>query len=382
MDVRDPAHPKKKFNTSTGRPNGAWGRGGTTLGPRGIYVMTADGPFDPAMNLFGESFMIFNPKTLEVVDYYTPKNWEYLNEKDLDLGASSPLVFNFKNWELVAGIAKEGVMYLLDGKSLGGTLDGVWADESNGIHARVRYQRADGATLTLRSDVPARLLRGHRELVSIKSQDGTLLAGRMLDAGSQEVSAVMGRGVTAWRTTAARFIALGIEHILSGYDHLLFLAGLLVVIRRWRDVIQTITAFTVAHSITLALAALGLVTVPARIVEPLIAASIVYVGVENLVGNIDASRWKLTFGFGLVHGFGFATALGDLGIGRAGLAVALPLASFNLGVEIGQVAVALALVPLFATMSATSASRVRFASAGSLIVVLAGSYWLLERLGL
>ena len=64
--------------------------------------------------------MIFNPKTMEVVDYYTPKNWEYLNEKDLDLGSSGPLVFNFKNWELVAGIAKEGVMYLLDGKSLGG----------------------------------------------------------------------------------------------------------------------------------------------------------------------------------------------------------------------------------------------------------------------
>jgi hypothetical protein len=96
MDVRDPAHPRKKFNTSTGRPNGAWGRGGTTLGPRGIYVMTADGPFDASMNLFGESFMIFNPKTLEVVDYYTPKNWEYLNEKDLDLGASSPLVFSFR----------------------------------------------------------------------------------------------------------------------------------------------------------------------------------------------------------------------------------------------------------------------------------------------
>ena len=120
MDVRDPAHPRKKFNTSTGRPNGAWGRGGSTLGPRGLYVMTADGPFDPKTNQFGETFMIFNPKTMEIVDYYTPKNWEYLNEKDLDLGASSPLVFNFKNWELVAGIAKEGVMYLLDGKSLGG----------------------------------------------------------------------------------------------------------------------------------------------------------------------------------------------------------------------------------------------------------------------
>jgi outer membrane protein assembly factor BamB len=120
IDVKDPAHPKKKFNTSTGRPNGAWGRGSTTLGSRGIYVMTADGAIDPSSNLFGESFMIFNPKTMEVVDYYTPKNWQYLNEKDLDLGSASPLVFNFRNWEIVAGIAKEGVMYLLDGKSLGG----------------------------------------------------------------------------------------------------------------------------------------------------------------------------------------------------------------------------------------------------------------------
>jgi outer membrane protein assembly factor BamB len=120
IDVKDPAHPRKKFNTSTGRPNGAWGRGSTTVGPRGIYVMTADGAIDPSSNLFGESFMIFDPKTMGVVDYFTPKNWQYLNEKDLDLGSASPLVFSFRNWQLVAGIAKEGVLYLLDGKSLGG----------------------------------------------------------------------------------------------------------------------------------------------------------------------------------------------------------------------------------------------------------------------
>jgi hydrogenase/urease accessory protein HupE len=278
-------------------------------------------------------------------------------------------------------LALDSIVLRIDGGSLGGTLDGLWTDESSGVHARVVYQLAAGATLSLRSDVPARLLRGHRELVSVKSQDGTLLAERMLDARTNEVSATVGRRVTTWQTTAFRFIALGIEHILTGYDHLLFLAGVLVVIRRWRDVIQTITAFTIAHSITLALATLGLVTVPARIVEPLIAASIVYVGVENLVRNPDASRWKVTFGFGLIHGLGFATALGDLGIGGRGIAVALPLASFNAGVEIGQVAVALALVPLFTKLSATPASRLRFASAGSLIVVLAGSYWLVERLG-
>jgi len=282
--------------------------------------------------------------------------------------------------DAVGRLALDAVDVRSDGTSLGRTLDRMWTDESNGVHARVIYQSAAGATLTLRSDVPARLLRGHRELVSIKSPDGTLLAERMLDARSSEVAASMERQVTTWWTTATRFIALGVEHILTGYDHLLFLAGVLVVIRRWRDVIQTITAFTVAHSTTLALAALGLVTVPARFVEPLIAASIVYVGVENLVRNVDASRWKLTFGFGLVHGLGFATALGDLGVGGPGIAVALPLASFNAGVEIGQVAVALALVPIFTRMSATPASRLRVAFAGSLIVVLAGGYWLVERL--
>ena len=96
-----------------------------------------------------------------------------------------------------------------------------------------------------------------------------------------------------------------------------------------------------AHSITLALATTGLLLIPGRIVEPLIAASIVYVGIENLVRGVQGSRWKLTFGFGLVHGLGFATVLRDLGIGTNGNgAIALPLASFNAGVEIGQMAVA------------------------------------------
>jgi len=134
MDIKDPTHPtKKKFNTSVGRPNGAWGRGALTLGPRGMYAMTADGPFDPAANLFGETFLILDPRTLELVDYYTPSNWEYLNAKDLDLGSSTPLVFPFRNWDLVAGIAKEGVMYLLDSKSIGG------ADHHTPLYVSPRY---------------------------------------------------------------------------------------------------------------------------------------------------------------------------------------------------------------------------------------------------
>ena len=105
---------------------------------------------------------------------------------------------------------------------------------------------------------------------------------RMLDAASGDVATDISAVGGGTSSSAVRFLLLGIEHILTGYDHLLFLAGVLVVLRGWRDVVQTITAFTVAHSITLALATTGLVVVPGRIVEPLIAASIMYVGIENL----------------------------------------------------------------------------------------------------
>ncbi len=144
--------------------------------------------------------------------------------------------------------------------------------------------------------------------------------------------------------------------------------------------IRTITAFTVAHSLTLLLAATGLLVVPGRIVEPLIAASIVYVGVENLVRPAQGCRWKLTFGFGLVHGLGFATALRDLGVTSAVERSRCPVASFNAGVEAGQVAVAALLVPLFWGLSTWPVSQVRFAAVWSVLVAVAGSYWLFERI--
>src|SRR4029078_3562306 len=203
----------------------------------------------------------------------------------------------------------------------------------------------------------------------------------MLDAPAEDVATDISAVGSAPRSAAVRFLLLGVEHILTGYDHLLFLAGVLVVLRGWRDVVQTITAFTVAHSITLALATAGLVAVPGRIVEPLIALSIVYVGIENLVRGVQGTRWKLTFGFGLVHGLGFATALRDLGGGGNGNgAIAIPLASFNAGVEIGQMAVAALLVPVFWWLVARPISRIRFAAAWSVLVIAAGSYWLVERI--
>ncbi len=282
--------------------------------------------------------------------------------------------------DAVGQLAPQFIQIRLDERPLDRPIESISIDATGGVRVTLIYRATVGSRLSVRSGIVGRLARGHRELLSIRAEDGAVLAERMLDAESNEGVANVAEATRDAGSLFIRFCALGIRHILTGYDHLLFLAGLLVVARRWRDVLKTITAFTVAHSITLALATTGVVNAPSRIVEMLIAASIVYVGVENLVRSVQGSRWKLTFGFGLIHGLGFATALRDLGIGAGGAAVSLPLASFNAGVEMGQIAVAALIVPLFWKLHTGPRSHVRFASVCSALVVIAGSYWLVERM--
>jgi hydrogenase/urease accessory protein HupE len=181
------------------------------------------------------------------------------------------------------------------------------------------------------------------------------------------------------------YLRLGVEHILTGYDHLLFLLGLLVACRRFRTVAAIITCFTLAHSVTLALAAFDVVTLPARVVEPLIAASIVFVGVDNLLRGDEpqrrwVERWLLAFAFGLVHGLGFAGALGEIGLGAAGTSIVGPLVAFNLGVELGQLAVAAPLLVLLWKLRAWPPFARHGAKAVSLIVAAVGLVWLARRL--
>ncbi len=133
------------------------------------------------------------------------------------------------------------------------------------------------------------------------------------------------------------FAVLGIEHILTGYDHILFLISLLLVSTRFGDVIKIVTAFTISHSVTLSLAVLNIVSLPSQWVECTIALTIVYVAIENLYRKDFTHRWALTFGFGLVHGLGFAGVLREIQIPRGNLFTSL--ASFNLGVELGQILV-------------------------------------------
>ena len=278
----------------------------------------------------------------------------------------------------LGAFAADSIELMLDGARLSGTIEQQAADGEAGMRVTLVFDRASGSRLTIHSKVPERLARGHRELVTVHGTAGRRLAERMLDTHLTAVDVDLG-DEPASMSRAGQFFGLGLHHILSGYDHLLFLAALLLGLQRLSGVAKTVTAFTVAHSLTLSLAVLGLVRLPGAVVEPIIALSIISVGVENLVrGQVD-SRWKLTFAFGLVHGFGFAGALQELGIGAGGTDIVAPLAWFNAGVEVGQLGVAILVWPLLRHLNARPTVRVRLAPVCSLLVVCAGAYWLVER---
>jgi hydrogenase/urease accessory protein HupE len=178
---------------------------------------------------------------------------------------------------------------------------------------------------------------------------------------------------------ARKFVASGIHHILIGPDHLLFLVGLLLLGGSLRQLALVVTAFTLAHSVTLSLAVLDILSPPAWLVEPAIALSIVYVGADNLTvrGGRDMRAW-IAFTFGLIHGFGFATVLKEMALPAR--ALGWSLFSFNLGVELGQLAVVLAVATALAAVRARSeAAGRRLAFAGSIVVIAAGTFWFIER---
>jgi hydrogenase/urease accessory protein HupE len=195
---------------------------------------------------------------------------------------------------------------------------------------------------------------------------------------SREVTVDLGTGAPDPHGARGGFFRLGVEHILAGYDHLLFLLALLVRGGRLWSLVKIVTAFTLAHSVTLALAVLGLVTVPARVVEPAIAASIVWVAWENIASrDAPSRRWLVSFLFGLVHGLGFASALGPLDLPPWSLGMAL--LGFNLGVEAGQSIVIAAAAPVLAWIRAKPWER-RLVRMVSLVLAAVGTAWFVERL--
>jgi hydrogenase/urease accessory protein HupE len=263
----------------------------------------------------------------------------------------------------------------------------VRLESGNSVRFLLTYAWPGAGPLTLTSGVMDALPPGHRDYLIAADENGKTLVEVLVDARTGPVTVPFAAAARAVRGAAEpavpvwAFLRLGILHIWTGYDHLLFLFGLLVVCRSFRSILGIISCFTIAHSLTLGLSTLNVVTVPSRIIEPMIAASILYVGIENLArrGAEPVGRWALTFAFGLVHGFGFASVLRELGVGSQGQGIAIPLFTFNLGVEIGQVAIAAAVLPIVWHLRQNPAFIRRGVPVLSVLVASAGLYWLMER---
>lgn len=172
------------------------------------------------------------------------------------------------------------------------------------------------------------------------------------------------------------FTYVGMEHILEGYDHILFLAVLLLAGGSGAQLLKMVTAFTVAHSVTLGLAVLDVFSLPGSIVEPVIALSIVVAAIENIRRDKPDSRWMLAGGFGLIHGMGFAGVLADMSL--SGPEALVPLLGFNVGVEAGQLILIFFALPLYYFVSQKEWNR-KFRIAGSALAGLLAIYWTLER---
>jgi hydrogenase/urease accessory protein HupE len=218
----------------------------------------------------------------------------------------------------------------------------------------------------------------HRTFLNVY-ENGALMAQAILDKNKTTFQYFTGTRQGTW-AVLQRFIPAGVHHILIGPDHLMFLAGLLLLGGTLKHLLIVVSAFTLAHSLTLSLAALGMVIPPANAIEPAIALSVVYVGADNLLvraGGRDTRAW-VALAFGLIHGFGFANVLREMDLPNR--ALGWTLFSFNIGVEIGQLVVVVLIASLFAWIRSRSetAGR-RLAVAGSIVVMLAGAFWFVQR---
>jgi len=252
---------------------------------------------------------------------------------------------------------------------------------------------ADCGAALKRLSIDYRLLRqedpSHRGLLTLKAHGETQTA--VLGAAVQ-VPAFELEHPSPW-AASLEYLRAGVWHIWSGIDHLLFLLSLLlpaVLVRRqghWEavpiaapafaNIVKVVTAFTLAHSITLSLAAFDVIRLPSRLTESVIAASIVVAALNNVFPRVTKGRWRIAFAFGLLHGFGFASVLAEMGLPKGARLVSL--IGFNLGVEVGQLAVVLAVMPLAYLLRATAFYRRGVLPWGSAAIALLAMAWLVQR---
>ncbi len=349
-------------------------------------------------------------------------------ERDLALDADENGALDWREvrtrWADIEALAAQGLAVSADGQPCRATAVGPpqLDDHSDGRYAVLQRQWTcpqPVRQLQLTYRLFASTDPAHRGIVRVQwgngggnnSTDTAVLtpgaptqafAGR--GAAVAALAAGVGDGTTAATPRAAvrsflGFVPEGVHHILIGSDHILFLLALLLpaLLQRcprsakgrggWQpaprlrpvlgDVLRVVTAFTVAHSVTLALAAFDIVNPPPRWVESTIAASVVLAALNNLFPVFREGRWKLTFVFGLVHGFGFASALKDLGLARGTLVA--PLLGFNVGVELGQLAIVAIFMGLAWRLRATRFYIRGLLGAGSVLIALLALGWLIER---
>jgi hypothetical protein len=229
----------------------------------------------------------------------------------------------------------------------------------------------------------------HRGLLSLSANGSTQTAVLGGSAGARQFEL---KDVSPW-SAFAQYLRAGIWHIWSGIDHLLFLLSLLlpaVLLRRrnrWEaapiagpafiNIVKVVTAFTLAHSITLSLAAFDVIRLPSRLTESVIAASIIIAALNNVFPRVTEGRWRIAFAFGLLHGFGFASVLAEMGLPKG--ARLASLVAFNLGVEAGQLAVVLAVMPLAYLLRATRFYRRGIMPWGSSAIACLAFFWLVQR---
>ena len=273
-------------------------------------------------------------------------------------------------------IAREVAEVRCDDHDLGLAQVAASFDASDAVTFRTELPIKACSTVHVRSALIKELSLGHRQYVRLDNGQGMSVFERVLDASSDTVDFDR-KQLEGSSGKHQAFLVLGVQHILTGYDHLFFLLGILLSCRTIAACFRSVTAFTVSHSLTLALSSVGIVHLPPQLVECLIAVSIVYIGLENVLRPTIHGRWKLTFAFGLVHGLGFASALTELTAG-SGLGLIMPLLLFNCGVEIGQIAVASLAAPVLWSFRNRFERKVTFGC--GTIVTVAGLYWLTQRI--
>ena len=239
----------------------------------------------------------------------------------------------------------------------------------------------------------------HRGLLNLTTGSGASASTRTAVLGPQAAQQTFVLAQTSRLQQFVDYAREGVWHIWIGFDHILFLLSLLLpavllwqprqsgFAGKWRpverfgqaffDVLRIVTAFTLAHSITLSLATLGYVSLPSRLVESAIAASVVLAALNNVFPLFQGRRWAVAFLFGLIHGFGFASVLADLGLPQEALVLAL--VGFNVGVEVGQLAIVTAFLPLAFALRRTAFYRQGVRVAGSLLIAASAGVWLAER---